>query len=184
VAPHLLCSTYLEPCRMQSMVWNSRLMMMWTVQYLGYISRTRHSTDMAYTLVPCLRQATESERDFVEKWGVDSNHHSHNVWFSWFGNKYLPKKIRCIQGRIYAWAQGARAQSGILKKIEIEVWYAGKKGCPQERNLREIYNETLCFVFCQFFCVFALSLMCWCCTTRTWIPLGAGAPTSFLGPGA
>jgi hypothetical protein len=32
-------------------------------------------------------------------------------------------------------------QGGILKKIEIEVWYAGKKGCPQERNLREIYTE-------------------------------------------
>jgi hypothetical protein len=28
-----------------------------------------------------------------------------------------------------------------IKKIEIEVWYAGKKGCPRERNLREIYTE-------------------------------------------
>ena len=28
-----------------------------------------------------------------------------------------------------------------IKKIEIEVWYAGKKGCPWERNLREIYTE-------------------------------------------
>jgi hypothetical protein len=31
------------------------------------------------------------------------------------------------QGRIYAQAKGARAQGGILKKIEIEVWYAEKK---------------------------------------------------------
>ena len=29
-------------------------------------------------------------------------------------------------------------RGGILKKIEIEVWYAGKKSCPRERNLREI----------------------------------------------
>ena len=35
-------------------------------------------------------------------------------------------------------------RGGILKKIEIEVWYAGKKGCPRERNLREIY--TVCLV--------------------------------------
>jgi hypothetical protein len=32
-----------------------------------------------------------------------------------------------FQGRIYARAKGARAQGGILKKIEIELWYAGKK---------------------------------------------------------
>jgi hypothetical protein len=40
-----------------------------------------------------------------------------------------------IQGRIYAWAKGARAQGGKFpeatylkkKKIEIEVWYAEKK---------------------------------------------------------
>jgi hypothetical protein len=31
------------------------------------------------------------------------------------------------QGRIYTRAKGARAQGGILKKNEIEVWYAGKK---------------------------------------------------------
>jgi hypothetical protein len=44
-----------------------------------------------------------------------------------------------IQGRIYA-----RAQGGILKRIEIEVRYAGgKKGCPRERNLREIFLKTL-----------------------------------------
>ena len=28
-----------------------------------------------------------------------------------------------------------------IKIIEIEVWYAEKKGCPRERNLREIYTE-------------------------------------------
>ena len=32
-------------------------------------------------------------------------------------------------------------RGGILKKIEIEVWYAEKKGCPRERDLREIYTE-------------------------------------------
>jgi len=32
-------------------------------------------------------------------------------------------------------------RGGILKKNEIEVWYAEKKGCPRERNLREIYTE-------------------------------------------
>ena len=29
----------------------------------------------------------------------------------------------------------------IKKKIEIEIWYAEKKGCPRERNVREIYTE-------------------------------------------
>jgi len=39
---------------------------------------------------------------------------------------------------------GSRAadfQGRRIKKIEIEVWYGGRKGCPQERNLREIYTE-------------------------------------------
>jgi hypothetical protein len=29
----------------------------------------------------------------------------------------------------------------LIKKFEIEVWYAEKKGCPREGNLREIYTE-------------------------------------------
>jgi hypothetical protein len=33
-----------------------------------------------------------------------------------------------------------------IKKIEIEVWYAGKKGCPLERNLREICTENIVLV--------------------------------------
>jgi hypothetical protein len=34
------------------------------------------------------------------------------------------------------------SRGGISKKIEIEVWYAGKKkNFPRERNLREIYTE-------------------------------------------
>jgi hypothetical protein len=46
------------------------------------------------------------------------------------------------------------SRGGILKKIEIEVWYAGKKGCPRERNLREIYTEnTIMFCFLSVFCV-------------------------------
>jgi hypothetical protein len=45
---------------------------------------------------------------------------------------------------------------GILKKIEIEVWYARKKGCPRERNLREIYTENTAMFCClSVFVVFA-----------------------------
>ena len=38
----------------------------------------------------------------------------------------------------------ANFQGRHIKKIETEVWYAEKKGCPRERNLREIY--TVCLV--------------------------------------
>jgi hypothetical protein len=42
--------TYLEPCRMQSVVWSSRQMISSVVQWdLDYKSRTRQCTDMAYT---------------------------------------------------------------------------------------------------------------------------------------
>ena len=44
--------------------------------------------------------------------------------------------LTCNQARIYARAPGRH-----IKKIVIEVWYAEKKGCPRERNLREIYTE-------------------------------------------
>jgi hypothetical protein len=37
--------------------------------------------------------------------------------------------------------RAANFQGRHNKKIEIEVRYAGKKGCPRERNLREIYTE-------------------------------------------
>jgi len=38
--------------------------------------------------------------------------------------------------------RAAKFQGRHIKKFEIEVWYAGKKkGCPRERNLREIYTE-------------------------------------------
>ena len=45
--------------------------------------------------------------------------------------------------RIYARATGARAQGGILKKkSRLKYGMRGKKkGCPRERNLREIYTE-------------------------------------------
>jgi hypothetical protein len=47
----------------------------------------------------------------------------------------------------------ANFQGRHIKKIEIEVWYAGKKkGCPRERNLREIYTEnTTMFCFLSVF---------------------------------
>jgi hypothetical protein len=49
---------------------------------------------------------------------------------------------------------GHRGLGGILKKSEIEVWYAEKKGCPRERNLREIYTEnTIMFCLLSVFCV-------------------------------
>jgi hypothetical protein len=48
-----------------------------------------------------------------------------------------------MQRCIYARAKGARAQGGIFKKMELEVWYAGKKGCPRETNLREIYTDNV-----------------------------------------
>ena len=37
--------------------------------------------------------------------------------------------------------RAANFQGRHIKKIEIEVWYAKKKVCPRERNLREIYTE-------------------------------------------
>ena len=37
--------------------------------------------------------------------------------------------------------RAANSQGRHIKKIEIEVWYAEKEGCPRERNLREIYTE-------------------------------------------
>jgi len=45
------------------------------------------------------------------------------------------------QARIYAGASGARAQGGILKKSGLKYGMRKKKGCPRERNLREIYTE-------------------------------------------
>ena len=60
---------------------------------------------------------------------------------------------RIFEGKIEGWIDagpylhtgpGPRAanfQGRLIKKIEIEVWYVKKKGCPRERNLREIYTE-------------------------------------------
>jgi hypothetical protein len=44
--------------------------------------------------------------------------------------------VSCIQGCIYAQAKGVRAQGGILKKIEIEVWYAGKKRLSTREKIK------------------------------------------------
>jgi hypothetical protein len=53
--------------------------------------------------------------------------------------------------------RAANFQGQHLKKIEIEVWYAGgKKGCPRGRNLREIYEyteNTTMFCLLSVFCV-------------------------------
>jgi hypothetical protein len=46
-------------------------------------------------------------------------------------------KYKGISWPVFTHGPGPRG--GILKKIEIEVWYAEKKCCPRERNLREIY---------------------------------------------
>jgi hypothetical protein len=61
------------------------------------------------------------------------------------------------QGRIYARAKEARAQGskfpGILKKLRLKYGMRGKKGCPRERNLREIYTENTMFCLLSVFCV-------------------------------
>jgi hypothetical protein len=41
--------------------------------------------------------------------------------------------------------RAANFQGRHIKKIEIEEWYAGKKNCLRERNLREIYTENTMF---------------------------------------
>jgi hypothetical protein len=38
--------------------------------------------------------------------------------------------------------RAANFQGRHIKNIEIEVWYAEIKGCPRERNLREILLKT------------------------------------------
>jgi hypothetical protein len=53
--------------------------------------------------------------------------------------------------------RAANFRDSRLKKIEIEVWYAGKKGCLRERNLREIYTENTTFCLLSVFCV-----VCFC----------------------
>jgi hypothetical protein len=76
-------------------------------------------------------------------------------------NANLLRKISHGQGRIYTRAKGARAQGGkfpgaaYLKKMKIEVWYAGEnKGCPRERNVREIYTKnTIMFCISSVLCV-------------------------------
>jgi hypothetical protein len=45
------------------------------------------------------------------------------------------------------------SRGGILKKIVIEVWYGGEKGCPRESNLREIYTENTKISLLSVFCV-------------------------------
>jgi hypothetical protein len=51
--------------------------------------------------------------------------------------------------------RAANFQRWHIKKIEIEVWYAGGgEGCPRERNLREIHTEnTIMFCLLSVFCV-------------------------------
>jgi hypothetical protein len=47
--------------------------------------------------------------------------------------------------------RAANFQGRHIKKIDIEVWDGGKKDCPRERNLREIFSEN------NVFCVFLLT---------------------------
>jgi hypothetical protein len=50
--------------------------------------------------------------------------------------------------------RAANYQGRHIKKIEIELWYAEKIGCSQERNLRAIYTEnTIMFCVLSVFCV-------------------------------
>jgi hypothetical protein len=68
------------------------------------------------------------------------------------------------------------SRGGILKKkIEIEVWYVGKKGCPRERNLMEIYTENTMFCLLSVFVLFLL--------THNWIRTNkGGGAQNFIGP--
>jgi hypothetical protein len=68
-----------------------------------------------------------------------------------------------------------------IKKIKIEVWCAEKKGCPRERNFREIYTEnnvgtTARPSFVSFFVFFLLTY------NTEYKQMGGGK--IFLGPGA
>ena len=60
----------------------------------------------------------------------------------------IPSMIICVIRPVFTHGpsgpgpRAANFQGWHIKKIDIEVWYAGKKGCPRERNLREIYTET------------------------------------------
>jgi hypothetical protein len=54
--------------------------------------------------------------------------------------------------------RAANFQGRHIKKIEIELWYAEKKGCPRGRNLREIYTEnTIMFCLLSVFVLFLLT---------------------------
>jgi hypothetical protein len=62
------------------------------------------------------------------------------------------------QGRIYARAKGARAQGGILKEIEIEVWYAGKKRLSTREKFKgDLYRKHYVLSFVSFLCCFLLT---------------------------
>jgi hypothetical protein len=53
-----------------------------------------------------------------------------------------------------------------------------KKGCPRERNLRELYTEnTTMFCFCQFFMVFLLPH-----NITEYEQIGGEGAQNFLGP--
>jgi hypothetical protein len=84
------------------------------------------------------------------------------VWHWVLGCVVVRQFDSYTQGRIYARATGARAQGGkfpggILKKWRLKYGMRIKRGCPQERNLREIYTEnTIIFCFLSvFYVVFA-----------------------------
>jgi hypothetical protein len=93
------------------------------------------------------------------------------------------------QGRIYARAKVARAQGGkfpgvaYLKKSKLKYGMREKKGCPRERNLREIFSEnTMMFCLLSVFCVVFVFFHYYFCEP----PGGGGARPRrmFLGPGA
>jgi hypothetical protein len=86
------------------------------------------------------------------------------------------KYYGCTQGRIYTRAKGARAQGGILKKIEIEVWYVRKKRLSTREKFKGyLYWKHHVLSFVSFLCCFCLHI------TEYEQIRGRGAQ-NFLGP--
>ena len=54
---------------------------------------------------------------------------------------YIALRPVFTHGHLGPGPRAANFQGQYIKKIEIEVWYVEKKGCPRERSLREICTE-------------------------------------------
>ena len=76
-------------------------------------------------------------------------------------------------------------RAGILKKSRLKYGMQKKKGCPRERNLREIYTENnVGTEFYHYGTTGASRSWGYCLTERNWIWTNGGGHKNFLGPGA